>query len=120
MLTYPLHQGHADNPGGGRAGEGTETSRCGSEHCKGEMGEPPAKPLMGIQLSGITAPTVKGRRIFKVGLVAVIPAVAICKGTKLPPEQLCWGHLDVPWSHQCKEHSDGHLHQEIRSVTYLG
>lgn len=119
-MTYPSHQGHADNGVDGRAGERTEASRCGSEHCKGEMGEPAAEPLVGVQLPGITAPTLKGRGVFKAGLVAAIPAVSIGKGTKPPPEQLCRGHLDVPWSHQCKEHSCGHLHQKIRSVTHQG
>lgn len=120
MLSHPLHQGHADNAVGGWAGEGTEASRCGSERCKGEMGEPPAEPLMGVQLPSVTAPTVKGRGVLRAGLVAVIPAVTMCKGTKLPPEQFCWGHLDAPWSHQRKERSGGHLHQQMRSVAYLG
>ena len=90
MLTHPLHQGHADDGVGDRAGEGIGLPGVGLSTARGR-GESHqlSEPLTGDQLPDVPAPTVKGRGVFKAGLAAVIPAVTIWKGTKPRPEQLC-------------------------------
>lgn len=115
MLAHPLHQGHADNATGGRAEEGTGLPGMGVSTAK----EKREIHQLSDQLPEVTAPSAKGRGVFKAALTAVIPAETIWKGAKPPPEQFR-GHSNMPWSQQCKEHSDSHLHQHIRSVTYLG
>lgn len=104
MLTRPLHQGHTDNAVGGRAGERTALPGVGLSTAKGEGRATSWATDVHWATSSQMAPTVKGRGVFKAGPAAVIPAVTIWKGTEARPEQLCWGHSNMPWSQQCREH----------------
>lgn len=64
MLTRPLHQGHADNTTGGRAEEGTGLPGMDVSTAK----EKREIHQLSDQLSEVTAPSAKGRGVFKAAL----------------------------------------------------